>query len=222
MDTFLDKNMRNFASRLLGIKVLYKTNSRFNGKLMLVKDLFGKRLLANGLSQSGSYIKKLWSFALSKVEGDPREILVLGLGAGSCLEPIRDKWPKARIVGVEIDPKMVEIGKKFFGLSENDLKIITKNAFDFLLNSKERFDLVLVDLFLGDQPPKESESGRFALDLKEKLNDKGLIIFNRLYFSEHKFSAQNYNEFLGKFFAISSHFYPPFLPSNMIIFCKNK
>lgn len=214
--------MLDLILRLLGRKVLYKGKSRFNGELLLVEDFFGKRLLADNLTQSGSYIRGLWDSAISKIDRAPLQILILGLGAGSCLEPIRNKWPEAKITGVEIDPEMIKIGKKYFGLSENNPKIIIKNAFDYLYQSKEKFDLVLVDLFLGDQLPKQTNSERFALNIRGKLNNQGLVIFNRLYFGEHKNSAQKYKEFLENFFTISSLFYPLFLPSNMIIFCKNK
>lgn len=221
MDTLPWNNMLNLILRLLGRKVLYKDYSRFCGELLLIEDIFGKRLIANGLTQSGSYIKNLWNFAISKVDLEPKNILVLGLGAGSVIDPLRKKWPNVKICGVEIDPKMIEIGKIFFGLSDSDLEIIIQDAFDFFSKAKDKFDLVIVDLFSGDRFPKEAESKNFISNLRNMSSDKSLVIFNRLYFGKHKFSAQKYREFLKKFFVISSKFYPLFLPSNMIIFCKN-
>ena len=223
MDThFPSEKMTDFLLTLIRRKVLYKKHSPFNGELVVIEDIFGKRLLAGGLSQSGPYIQKLWNFAVLKVRFEPKTVLVLGLGAGSCLVAIQKKWPHAKITAVEIDPKMTEIGKEFFGLSAKDLHIHIQDAFDFVKKTGDKFDLVIIDLFSSDRFPKEAENNEFILYLKKKMSDKGYLIFNRLYFGKHRNPAQKYKKTLEKFFTTSSHVYPLFLPSNMLIFCKNQ
>lgn len=207
--------MSDLLSKLLGRRVLYETRSPFNGELLLVKDLFGKRLLADNLSQSGSAVGKLWEVAASKIDIEPKTVLILGLGAGSCLAPIRKRWPSAKIVGIEIDPKMIEVGRKFFDLDEKNLRIHIQDAFEYVKKTKDRFDLIVVDLFSGELFPKEAESENFIRNLKSK---GSLIIINRLYFGKNKATAQKFSLKLGKYFKISSYFYPNFFPSNMLIF----
>ena len=68
---------------------------------------------------------------LGEKSDDIKKILVLGLGAGSIVKVINKYFPKSKITAVEIDPMMVEIGKKHFDLEKaRNLEIIIGDAFN--------------------------------------------------------------------------------------------
>jgi len=78
-----------------------------------------------------------------------RRVLVLGLGAGSVARLVRALAPRAQIVGVEFDPEIIEVSRKYFGLDGLDLDVQIGDAYAYLKHSRRRFDAILEDVFVG-------------------------------------------------------------------------
>jgi predicted O-methyltransferase YrrM len=76
-------------------------------------------------------------------------VLLLGLGAGSAARVARALAPAARIVGVEIDPEVVALARRHFELDRLGVEVVQADAAAFLARSRERFDAVLDDVFVG-------------------------------------------------------------------------
>jgi len=80
------------------------------------------------------------------------EVLVLGLAAGTIPAQLRHFYPQGlTVTGVEIDPEVVELGRKHFGMpAESDWLRVVKMDGRAYLNSIERdrsFDLIVIDAF---------------------------------------------------------------------------
>jgi spermidine synthase len=78
-----------------------------------------------------------------------RSILLLGLGGGSAARLARALAPRARIVGVEIDPEVVRAARACFDLDELGLEVVVEDARRLLERERRRFDAVLEDVFVG-------------------------------------------------------------------------
>ena len=106
-----------------------------------------------GLTQSGGLIKDIWLPALKQVKvRAPGRVLILGLGGGTAAKLVSLLWPTARIVGVEIDPVMVDLGKKYLNLSAINQLTIIKGEAEAVMKTRlkgDRYQLILADLFLG-------------------------------------------------------------------------
>ena len=50
----------------------------------------------------------------------PKNVLVLGLGGGALCSYLHQAFPQHIVEGVEIDPTMVELAKKYFGFNPNE------------------------------------------------------------------------------------------------------
>lgn len=177
--------------------------SRFNGEIRVVKS-FGKlSVVVGGYQQSGSMIERVWRKALDKIP-DPlnqlqiREILVLGLGSGTIVNLLTKKWPRSRILGIEIDPVMVEIGKKYFALNSNlQLKIEISDGFKSInqfIASKRRFGLIILDIYKGNVMDERMNLG-FIEKCKNLLEKDGLLVVNLLVFGP---KADREKEFLDQ------------------------
>ncbi len=94
-----------------------------------------------------------------------RSVLILGLGGGSAARIVRALAPEARIVGVELDPRVVRAARADFDLDDLDVEVVIGDALSFLERGRERFDAVLEDVFVG--------SGR-ALRKPDGLPEPGL------------------------------------------------
>jgi SAM-dependent methyltransferase len=102
-----------------------------------------------GTPRTGSVWDALAAPILALPPERRRSILVLGLGGGSAARLARALAPRARIVGVEIDPQVVALARQWFGLGELALEIVRADAARFLERCTERFDAVLEDVFIG-------------------------------------------------------------------------
>ncbi|MCK4386805.1 MAG: fused MFS/spermidine synthase [Candidatus Pacebacteria bacterium] len=118
-------------------------------------------------------------------ERKAKSMLLLGMGTGNVLHSL----PKSLEIDiVEIDSEIVAIAKEYFDFSEEKYNSLTiDDARHYLLKNDKKYDLVLLDTFLGNLPPihiftKES----FEL-LKNALNEKGLLLVNL----EGKFGAED-------------------------------
>lgn len=220
--------IKSFLKRLILIEEKIDTlQSPVNGVINVYEDLFGKKTMRiDKVSQSGELVDTLWQKALSEVRKRKKvkvqDILVLGLGCGGCAKLIAKKWPEAKIVGVDVDPVVIEVGKKYFGLDEiANLKIEITNAFKFvdpvykIHNTK--YDLILVDLYLGQNFPKEAENEEFVTMIKNLLTENGVVIFNRFYWGKYRLQARDFEKKLKNYFP---KVWTKKAISNLLIFCK--
>jgi precorrin-6B methylase 2 len=140
--------------------------SRFNGNIKVVKFQNKISVWVGGYEQSGALVEKVFScIGLQEY----RDVLILGLGCGSIVKYL----PNSKITGVEIDPEMIKIGKKYFNYQNT--KIIIGDATK--LNFKNKFDLIIVDLY------KSGVADIFIPDPK-LLKRNGTVIFNQLDFNK--------------------------------------
>jgi spermidine synthase len=106
----------NFLSTFFP-QTVYKTSSKHSGTIEVIDHVFERRLVVGGLTQSGGITKRMWEKVFDqqavREKNEVNSILVLGVGAGTLVEVINKKWPDAKIVGVEIDPVIIDTGKKY-------------------------------------------------------------------------------------------------------------
>jgi spermidine synthase len=198
---------------MLGTKILEERKSKFNGNLRVLKTLgLGTYIQANDLTQSGGVVKSIWSQTLKKLKTrEIKKVLILGLGGGTAVKLIKNFWPQSKIIGVEIDPVMIELGKKYLGLDTFQVKIQLQDA--YTLNSSG-YDLVLVDLYNGDQFPEKFEKEEFL----KGLTKNKLVIFNRLYYGDKRSDTVRFGKKLERVFTRVDYFYPE---ANLMFLCYN-
>lgn len=82
-------------------------------------------------------------------EARVRSVLLLGLGGGSVARVVRALCPRARIVGVELDPEVVQVARRAFDLDSLGVEVVIADALDVLRAAVERHDVVIDDVFVG-------------------------------------------------------------------------
>ena len=109
-------------------------------------------------------------------------VLVLGVAGGSVVKTLIDERDyKGKITGVEIDPLAVEIANKYFGLNEiKNLEIVIDDAFEFVLKTKEKYDLIIIDIFQDTVMPNFLFEDFFINRINFLLNVNGFILFNTM------------------------------------------
>jgi len=113
---------------------------------------------------------------------EPKDILVLGMGAGTSVKQYLHFFPEAHIDAVEIDPEIIRIAKdpKYFGVEEGPrLKIFAEDARPFLRKSEKKYDVIEVDMFQGGPyVPFYVTSKEFFALVAEHLRPSGLMMMN--------------------------------------------
>lgn len=208
-----EENCSNF------MKVLEESTSKYNGNIKVIRDfIWGNRIVVNNLTQSGGILFEVWQATLRKLQNKKVDsCLILGLGGGSVAEIVNKNWQTAKITGIDIDSKMIELGKKYLGLKKVEIDICIIDAMKFVQKEKKIYDLILVDLYCGDKFPEKFEDERFLKNVKKLLSKNGLIIFNRLWGKENKVSSLKFSDKLGKVFCEVETFFPK---ANVMFLCS--
>jgi spermidine synthase len=117
-----------------------------------------------------------------------KKILVLGVAGGSVIKTLVDEIKyEGDIIGVEIDKAVIEIANEYFQLNEiQNLKIVIEDAFEFVMNTETKFDLILIDIFQDTKMPDFLFDEKFINRICHLLNSKGCIIFNTMILNKNQ------------------------------------
>lgn len=147
-----------------------------------------QRILRKGLKYIGyNRIKKF------------HNILVLGVAGGSVIKTLVDEIKyKGKITGVEIDPEIITIAQKYFNLNAiPNLEIVIEDAFEFVLRTKETYDLIIIDVFQDTTMPNFLFQDFFINHINLLLKVNGFILFNTMVINEK--DNQRNAEYKSKF-----------------------
>ena len=167
-------------------RTILRIFSPYNSDIRVMEESGKYKLLVEGSRQSGQYIADLWRYALSHLpiprDMKMKNILVLGVAGGTIIHILKTKYIGASIVAVDIDPAMLAIGKKYFGLTAlAPIRFVCADAKEFVKKEKScRYDLIVVDLFHGAEIPSFVLSKSFTLHLRRLLRPGGLLLINYL------------------------------------------
>jgi spermidine synthase len=110
---------------------------------------------------------------------EAKRILMMGLGAGSISTYLGRAMPDTQIDVVELDPGVIAVGKKYFGLRETDkVRFIESDGRVYLNRHKDTYDLILLDAFRELGVPFHMLTREFYALLKEHLAPGGAVASN--------------------------------------------
>lgn len=109
-------------------------------------------------------------------------ILVLGVAGGSVIKTLVDEIKfKGKITGVEIDSVIIDIANQYFQLDKiPNLEIVVDDAFEYVLKTKLKYDLIIIDIFQDTTMPNFLFEDFFIQRINSLLNLNGFILFNTM------------------------------------------
>ena len=142
----------------------------------------GKKFLnTKNANYSFGTLQRLLETGLSKVDlRNVSSVLVLGLGGGSVIFSLRKKLKyKGKITAVEFDKKIIEIARDEFSILQfSDLVIKNADAFEFVRQAREKYDLIIIDLFIDTQVQPQFYSIDFIENVCQLMPPGSFLIFN--------------------------------------------
>ena len=110
---------------------------------------------------------------------EPKRILMLGLGGGSLSTYLGRFMPETAIDTVEIDRRVIEVAKKYFGLLESErVRYLDSDGRVYLNRNKGLYDLILLDAYRGGFVPFHLLTKEFYTLVKQRLTPGGAVASN--------------------------------------------
>jgi hypothetical protein len=103
---------------------------------------------------------------------------VLGNAGGTVANLYRAVWPQTRIDGVELDPLVSEVGRRYLGMGGADLRVHTADARFWLRGNDDRFDEIVVDAYRQPYIPFHLVSREFFELVRARLSAHGVVAIN--------------------------------------------
>lgn len=104
-----------------------------------------------------------------------RRVAIIGLAGGTIARQFSAVYGRIPIDGAEIDPAIVEVGRKYFGMSEPDLHVYVGDGRTFMRATKEQYDVVIIDAFQQPYMPFQLTTREFYEDVKAHLSPTGVV-----------------------------------------------
>jgi spermidine synthase len=113
-------------------------------------------------------------------QGDPRTLLMVGLGGGTFTTMVHRVLPEIAIDVVEIDPVVVEAARAFFGLREDHrYRVHVAEGAAWLATARGGpYDYVLLDAYGGEAIPEALRTEAFFRSVKARLTPAGVVAIN--------------------------------------------
>jgi len=160
----------------------------YYGNLKVVDYSYGserhRELMIDGLIQGGMDMndrRSIYEYAYYLqflpygINPAGKNCLVIGLGAG--LVPAWYEAQGVRTDIVDIDPDVVDIAKRYFGLAVSG-DIIVADARYYLNTSSKRYDYIILDVFNGDTTPGHILSLEALQVVRARMSEQGILGIN--------------------------------------------
>lgn len=114
----------------------------------------------------------------------PASLLNLGAGGGAMERHFKQSMPKLTVTSIEPNNKIVELAERFFNM--NSAGFIRDSAEHFLEVNRQRYDIVLIDIYSEEKQPACLYDPVFYRQLSAALTATGAVAMNLLPHSEEE------------------------------------
>lgn len=138
---------------------------------------------------------------LAPLMSDIQKVLILGFGPGMIYTKLSYLYQKLVFDAVEIDPEIVEVGYKYFGLKKGSgINIFIADAQKFLESVNNIYDLIIMDVFEEGQIPYHLRTAEFFQLVFNHLSKAGIFFLNLYLESIYKQDIRLIAKTVGKIF----------------------
>jgi spermidine synthase len=150
-----------------------------------------------------------------------KDVLLLGLGGGSVISILKKELNlDVRVVAVEHDPVVLELGREYFAVDKyDDTEIIIRDAYEYVMETASTFDMIIVDAFTDFEVPQKLTEHSFLNKVEEILNSRGVLIFNFIIKTQEQREIQRKTLwFVNRQYSFTRDL--SFFTSNRILICR--
>ncbi|HIC88070.1 MAG TPA: spermine synthase [Anaerolineae bacterium] len=111
-------------------------------------------------------------------ETDVHSLLLIGLAGGTVSKLYTRAYGPIPIDGVEIDPTIIAVGRRFFAMTEPNLNAVVADGRWFLSHTQQRYDVIAVDAYRPPYIPFYLTTREFFALARNRLTDRGVVAVN--------------------------------------------
>ncbi len=181
--------IQKLFSYIVPIKIFKKKSQR--SKIIEVTWANGELVLdSENTNYSYGSLQRILRYGLRNIGYDTilkmDHILLLGVAGGSVVKTLVDEVQyKGKITGVEIDPDMIKIANEYFNLDQiKQLEVVIDDAFEFVLKTKNKYNLIIIDIFEDIKMPNFLFERFFSERICSLLQNHGFVLFNTMILDE--------------------------------------
>ncbi len=128
------------------------------------------------------YTRGPWDyFLLAPLFGSghvPQRVAIIGLAGGTVARQYTGVDGPVDIDGVEIDPRIVEVGRRYFDMNEPNLHVFVDDGRYWLARRTQRYDVIAVDAYRQPYIPFYLTTREFFRSARDHLTDDGVLAVN--------------------------------------------
>lgn len=172
--------------------LIYETESSYNYIQVIEEDGFRYLRLNDGqgmhsiyhptqLNYNGPWSQVLAAPFFNPYPHDPESverIAIVGLAAGTTARQANAVYENIMIDGFEIDPKIVEAGRKYFDMTQPNLNVVVQDGRWSLAHSPHEYDIISVDAYRPPYIPWHMTTVEFFEIVYDRLSDDGVMVIN--------------------------------------------
>jgi spermidine synthase len=103
---------------------------------------------------------------------------IVGLAAGTTAREAAAAYPGIHIDGIEIDPEIVDVARKYFDMNDPNLNVIVQDGRVGLEKSRDRYQIISVDAYRPPYIPWHMTTREFFQLTRDRLTDDGVLVIN--------------------------------------------
>ncbi|TMC17774.1 MAG: spermine synthase [Chloroflexi bacterium] len=105
-------------------------------------------------------------------------VAIIGLAAGTIAHQFTKVYGQVSIDGVEIDPSIVDVGRKYFAMNEPNLHVHIQDGRTYLETTQAQYDVVAIDAFQQPYIPFQLTTHEFFSTIRSHLSSTGVVALN--------------------------------------------
>jgi predicted membrane-bound spermidine synthase len=105
-------------------------------------------------------------------------LCVVGLAAGTTARQYSTVFGSIPIDGIEIDPAIVDVARRFFDLNLPNLRVAVEDGRYFLSNSRHLYDVIVIDAYRPPYIPFQLTTFEFFRQVRDHLTPDGVVAIN--------------------------------------------
>ena len=147
-------------------------------KLELNEGVAEHSLYRPGSYLTGNYWDGLVVLPFATLTRAPERVAILGNAAGTAARAYGHYFPGAQIDGVEIDPELADIGRRYFDMHAPHLAIHNEDARPWLRRADGDYDVIVLDAYRQPYIPFYLATREFFELARDRLAPGGVVIVN--------------------------------------------
>lgn len=118
-------------------------------------------------------------FNASMRPSDVSSLCVVGLAAGTISTQYAAVYGSQIMMdGIEIDPDIVDAGRRYFGMTQPNLNVIVEDGRLALVQSSKRYDVIAIDAYRVPYVPWHLTTREFFAEARQRLTERGVVVIN--------------------------------------------